>query len=81
MGETEALRQNLEAFERRLSTLLLKHRGQYVVIAQGEIVEICDTYEAAIKFGYSNYPSENQYYLLQHVVPIPDRADLHLAPG
>jgi len=80
VGETEALRQNLQTFERRLPTLLLKHRGQYVVIAQGEIVEICKTYEAAIKFGYSNYPSEDQYHLLQQVVPIPDRADLHLAP-
>jgi len=79
MSEAEALKRNFETFERGLPKLLAEHQGRYAVIAQGQIVEICETYEAAIRYGYSKFPAEDQYYLLQHIVPIPDKADLHLA--
>jgi len=75
-----ALQRNIEAFRSRLASLLAEYAGQYVVIAEGgKLVEICPNYEAAVTYGYRQFPSEDQYYLLQKIAPIPERLDIHLA--
>lgn len=80
MSEAEvALQRNIEAYRNRLPGLLAEHAGKYVVIADGQVVRICETYEAAVTFGYRQFPTEDQYHLLQKIAPIPERMDIHLA--
>ncbi|HEX6705095.1 MAG TPA: hypothetical protein VF169_10075 [Albitalea sp.] len=77
--EQVALQRNIEAYRKRLPSLLAEHAGQYVIFADGKLVEICPTYEDAVIFGYQTFPSEDQHYLLQEIAPIPERVDIHLA--
>lgn len=77
-AQTEFQR-NLEAFRIGLPKLLDESRGQYVIIASGEIVQIFATYEAAVDFGYRRFHSGSVQFLLQRIAPIPERSDMHLA--
>jgi hypothetical protein len=70
---------NLEVFRTRLPQLLDESKDQYVIIASGEIVQVFETYEAALSFGYRSFPSDGAQYLLQKIAPIPERADIHMA--
>jgi hypothetical protein len=73
-----ALQLNLKVFSSRLSEWMARHAGKYVVIANGDLVKICETYEAALTFGYEHY-SDEQPYLLQKIAPIPEQRDFHIA--
>jgi hypothetical protein len=77
--ENAEFHRNLEAFRTRLPKLLDESRGQYVIISSGEIVQVFETYEAAVNFGYHRFPSDSAQYLLQKIAPIPERADIHTA--
>jgi len=73
------LQRNLEVFRTWLPKLLDESKDQYVIIASGEIVQVFETYEAAVNFGYRSFPSDSAQYLLQKIAPIPERADIHTA--
>ncbi|HAF21830.1 MAG TPA: hypothetical protein DCK93_02785 [Blastocatellia bacterium] len=67
-SETE-LKKNYEAFQRKLLELLPLHAGKFVLMHDGEIVEMFDTARDAYVSGNKLYP--DQEFSIQEVANAP----------
>jgi hypothetical protein len=55
MNTADALRVELETYERRKAELLQQGEGRFVLIQDSEVAGIWDNYEDALKAGYEKY--------------------------
>ncbi len=55
MSATQQLSQEMKTYERERDRLIKENVGQYVLIRDGEIIGMFDTYGDAIKSGYERF--------------------------
>jgi hypothetical protein len=69
------LDRNLEAYERQLPELLLRHEGEFVLMQESRVVNFFPTYEAALEAGYAAF--RRSPFFVSRIAPMPkERVDL-----
>lgn len=62
----DILEKELRAYAQKLPGLLAQ-QGKYVIIHGEDVIEVCDSYEDALKFGYERFKLEP--FLVKQIAP------------
>jgi len=73
---TTALERDAEAYINALPDLLNKHRGEFVLIRAGDVVQFFASYEDALKAGYQRFKREP--FFVKEVAPVERVANVTL---